>query len=152
MIWTGAAAAGAGVGTNLPQNSLASRSKRLSLAHTASPRLARSHARTKRNDFPVGLTPQPPIRTKSVKQIGNKFRNIFPENIHIFFSGKTFFFWKQSGHFSGFFIGKNICKQIPTLYETPSQISPTFLQTSCPKSPAQPPAQPKGCVHKGFVP
>ena len=36
---------------------LASASNRLSLAHTASPRLARSHARTKRNDFPVGLTP-----------------------------------------------------------------------------------------------
>ena len=34
---------------------------RLSLALAASPRLARSHARTKRNDFPVGLTPQPPI-------------------------------------------------------------------------------------------
>ena len=33
---------------------LASQSNRLSLAHTASPRLARSHARTKRNDFPVG--------------------------------------------------------------------------------------------------
>ena len=33
---------------------LASRSNRLSLAHTASPRLARSHTRTKRNDFPVG--------------------------------------------------------------------------------------------------
>ena len=33
---------------------LAARSNRLSLAHTASPRLARSHARTKRNDFPVG--------------------------------------------------------------------------------------------------
>ena len=33
---------------------LAPRSNRLSLAHTASPRLARSHARTKRNDFPVG--------------------------------------------------------------------------------------------------
>ena len=33
--------------------------------HAASPRLARSHARTKRNDFPVGVTkdspPQPPI-------------------------------------------------------------------------------------------
>ena len=35
--------------------------------HAASPRLARSHARTKRNDFPVGVTkdspPQPPIKS-----------------------------------------------------------------------------------------
>ena len=38
---------------------LAAQSNRLSRAHTASPRLARSHARTKRNDFPVEQ-PQPP--------------------------------------------------------------------------------------------
>ena len=30
---------------------------------------ARSHARTKRNDFPVGLTPQPPIYTHTYKYI-----------------------------------------------------------------------------------
>ena len=40
---------------------LAPESYRLSLAHAASPRLARSHARTKRNDFPVGSHPPPPI-------------------------------------------------------------------------------------------
>ena len=38
------------------QTALASQSNRLSLAHTASPRLARSHARTKRNDFPVAAS------------------------------------------------------------------------------------------------
>ena len=37
------------------RTALASRSKRLSLAHAASPRLACSHARTKRNDFPAGV-------------------------------------------------------------------------------------------------
>ena len=41
---------------NFPQTALAPGSNRLSLAHAASPRLARSHARTKRSDFPVGLT------------------------------------------------------------------------------------------------
>ena len=38
------------------QTALAPEWKRLSLAHTASPRLARSHARTKRNDFPVAVS------------------------------------------------------------------------------------------------
>ena len=38
------------------QTALALQSNRLSLAHTASPRLARSHARTKRNDFPVAVS------------------------------------------------------------------------------------------------
>ena len=48
---------------NFPRTALPPGSKRLSLALAASPRLARSHARTKRNDFPVGLTPQPPMNT-----------------------------------------------------------------------------------------
>ena len=45
---------------NRPGTALASQSNRLSLAHTASPRLARSHARTKWNDFPVGVTKDSP--------------------------------------------------------------------------------------------
>ena len=47
--------------------------------HAASPRLARSHARTKRNDFPVGVTrthpPQPPIQ-KSYKSIIRLFQDL----------------------------------------------------------------------------
>ena len=49
----------AGTGARLDVRRPSDREHIASRAHTAS--LARTHARTKRNDFPVGLPPQPPI-------------------------------------------------------------------------------------------